>query len=222
MDNDVVSRVVARHFSSPLGVRQRLTARGSSPGGRRMPGLERRYRTKGLWRLDISPKVLRPVRGRTAVLGRYALGKPGDCMWPDTRYVASDDENVNTADSGPIARAQRGARSIRVSEHHHRMSHFGGHRDGAEECPLSGVKRTSLFDSAMSAFDPNRTSADAVGLSANCRQLGLLDQLVCARDEVRKRLRIRRVCPTSCCPLLAIARATRTPVLSSPASCENS
>jgi len=65
----------------------------------------------------------------------------------------------------------------------------------------------------MSACDPNRTSADAVGLSANCRQLGLLDQLVCARDEVRKRLRIRRVCPTSYCPLLAIARATRTPVL---------
>jgi hypothetical protein len=60
-------------------VRQRLAARGSSPGGRRMPGLECRDRTKGLWRLDISPKVLRPARGRTAVLGRYALGKPGDC-----------------------------------------------------------------------------------------------------------------------------------------------
>jgi hypothetical protein len=67
-----------------------------------------------------------------------------------------------------------------------------------------GVKRTSLFHSLMSAFDPKRTSADAVGLSANCRQLGLRDQLVCARDEVRKRLRIRRVCPTSYCPLLAV------------------
>ena len=80
------------------------------------------------------------------------------------------------------------------------------HPDRVGECPLSGVKRTSKFKSVTSAFDPNRTSADAVGLSANCRQLGLLDQLVCARDEVRKRLRIRRVCPTSYCPLLAIAR----------------
>jgi hypothetical protein len=39
----------------------------------------------------------------------------------------------------------------------------------------------------MSAFDPKRTKADAVGLSAmcpkSCRQLGLLDQLVGARDE---------------------------------------
>ena len=97
-----------------------------------------------------------------------------------------------------------------------------GHPSRGQQCPLSRVKRTSHLIDAMSAFDPNRTSADAVGLSANCRQLGLLDQLVCARDEVRKRLRIRRVCPTSYCPLLAIARVTRTPVLSSPASCENS
>ena len=49
----------------------------------------------------------------------------------------------------------------------------------------------------MVEIDPKRTKADAVGLSAmcpnNCRQLGLLDQLVGARDELRKRLRIRRV-----------------------------
>jgi len=50
---------------------------------------------KGLWRLDISPKVLCPAGGRVAVLGRYALGKPGDCMWPDACYVASGDGNVN-------------------------------------------------------------------------------------------------------------------------------
>ena len=39
----------------------------------------------------------------------------------------------------------------------------------------------------MSPYDPKRTKADADGLSAmcpnSCRQLGLLDQLVGARDE---------------------------------------
>jgi hypothetical protein len=32
-----------------------------------------------------------------------------------------------------------------------------GHRDGVEECPLLGVKRTSQFDRATSASDPKRT-----------------------------------------------------------------
>jgi hypothetical protein len=32
-----------------------------------------------------------------------------------------------------------------------------GHRDRTEGCPLLGVKRTSQFDRAMSAFDPKRT-----------------------------------------------------------------
>jgi hypothetical protein len=57
---------------------------------------------------------------------------------------------------------------------------------------LSGVKRTCLIAAHMSAFDPKRTKADAVGLSAmcpnSCRQLGLLDQRVGARDELHKRL----------------------------------
>jgi hypothetical protein len=33
-----------------------------------------------------------------------------------------------------------------------------GHRDGAEECPLSGVKRTLNFQDAMSA---NKNAASA-------------------------------------------------------------
>ena len=33
-----------------------------------------------------------------------------------------------------------------------------GHRHGGEECPLSGVKRTSEFYGVMSACDPKRTS----------------------------------------------------------------
>jgi hypothetical protein len=34
-----------------------------------------------------------------------------------------------------------------------------GHGGGVEECPLSGVKRTSQFDGVMSAYDPKRTLA---------------------------------------------------------------
>jgi hypothetical protein len=34
-----------------------------------------------------------------------------------------------------------------------------GHRLDVEGCPLSELKQTSLFDCAMSAFDPKQTSA---------------------------------------------------------------
>jgi hypothetical protein len=57
---------------------------------------------------------------------------------------------------------------------------------------VNGTKQTSNRRPLMSAFDPKRTKADVVGLSAmypnSCRQLGLLDQLVGARDELQKRL----------------------------------
>jgi hypothetical protein len=33
-----------------------------------------------------------------------------------------------------------------------------GHRDGAEECPLLGERRTSRGMAPMSAFDPKQTS----------------------------------------------------------------
>jgi hypothetical protein len=32
-----------------------------------------------------------------------------------------------------------------------------GHRDGVEQCPLLGVKRTSQSEGVTSAFDPKRT-----------------------------------------------------------------
>ena len=95
-NGSAVSRDITRHFSAPLGVRQRLAAHDSSPGGCRMPGLRCRHQTKGLWRLDISPKVPSPASERVAVLGRYALGQPGDCMWPDNRYLASGQRNVKS------------------------------------------------------------------------------------------------------------------------------
>jgi hypothetical protein len=58
------------------------------------PDLQRRE-TKSLWRLGTSPAVLGPTSERVAVLGRYALGKPGDCMRPDSRHVASGERYVN-------------------------------------------------------------------------------------------------------------------------------
>ncbi len=63
-----------------------------------MPGLECRDQTKDLRRSDTSPKVLGPARGQAAVLGRYALGKSGDCMRPDNRYVASSARYVNSGE----------------------------------------------------------------------------------------------------------------------------
>jgi uncharacterized protein (DUF2236 family) len=38
-----------------------------------------------------------------------------------------------------------------------RLSAHCGHRTHADECPLSGVKRTSAAANPMSAFDPKRT-----------------------------------------------------------------
>src|SRR6516165_1313342 len=43
-----------------------------------------------------------------------------------------------------------------------------GHRCGALECPLSGVKRTSGGRASMSAFDPKRTSAARICCDAQC------------------------------------------------------
>jgi len=42
-----------------------------------------------------------------------------------------------------------------------------GHHDRAEPCPLSGVKRTSLGLSEMSAYDSKRTSL----IAAPCSQV---------------------------------------------------
>ena len=35
------------------------------------------------------------------------------------------------------------------------------------QCPLSGVKRTSLFAAQVSGFDPKRTSVGQLGVSLN-------------------------------------------------------
>jgi hypothetical protein len=42
-----------------------------------------------------------------------------------------------------------------------------GHPDTLKQCPLSRVKRTSPFQSVMSAFDPKRTSASYPTLLVN-------------------------------------------------------
>jgi hypothetical protein len=35
---------------------------------------------------------------------------------------------------------------------------LGGHPKVTDQCPLSGVKRTSRFTAPMSAYDPKRTT----------------------------------------------------------------
>ena len=78
---DGVTLMSARHFSSP-SMRQRLAARGSSPGGCREPGIQRRCKTKDFGDLIFRQKPQKPSvprAGASAVLGRYALAEPGDC-----------------------------------------------------------------------------------------------------------------------------------------------
>jgi hypothetical protein len=44
---------------------------------------------------------------------------------------------------------------------------LSGHAVRTAECPLSGVKRTSLFAAQVSGFDPKRTSVGQLGVSLN-------------------------------------------------------
>jgi hypothetical protein len=52
-----------------------------------------------------------------------------------------------------------------------------GHSDFGSECPLSGLKRTSKFESVTSAFDPKRTSG--------------LNQIAVISDAQRRSMRLR-------------------------------
>ena len=63
-----------------------------------------------------------------------------------------------------------------------------GHRDGVEECPLSGVKRTSKFKSVTSAFDPKRTFATV----NYCIAKGLFDHLVGDGEHVLRHFDAKR------------------------------
>src|SRR6516164_7119620 len=78
-----------------FGARQRLAACDSSPGGCRKPGFQCRDQTKGLWRLDISPKVLRSIAGLQC-LGDMPWISRATAMRPDTPDLVSDHANVKT------------------------------------------------------------------------------------------------------------------------------
>ncbi len=72
---------------------------------------------------------------------------------------------------------------------------LNGHPRCLGECPLSGVKRTSLALSQMSAFDPKRTSARGRGLCLNHKDqwagtAGL--PIVSLRNEAHKASTTRR------------------------------
>ena len=79
-------------------MRQRSAARDSSPGGCRKPGSNAAIGRKACGDFAYRQNPRPDARAESAVLGRYALGKPGDCNLPDTRYLARDGGDVNTAD----------------------------------------------------------------------------------------------------------------------------
>jgi hypothetical protein len=76
----------ARHISSPWDDETTL---GCTPADRAVVAspnhgsLGHRWQftfgTRTWWELKTSPKSPRPITGQRAVLGRYALGRPGDC-----------------------------------------------------------------------------------------------------------------------------------------------
>jgi hypothetical protein len=57
-------------------------------------------------------------------------------------------------------------------------SAFGksGHRDGADECPLLGVKQTSQIRPVMSTFDPKRTCRGASKIICACIGTGKAEE----------------------------------------------
>jgi hypothetical protein len=65
-----------------------------------------------------------------------------------------------------VARRQRGIKSAKQC----RLLALSGHGDDADQCPLSGVKRTWAEGLAMSAYDPKRTLADAERLICDFTQ----------------------------------------------------
>jgi hypothetical protein len=89
--DDELTLMSARHFSSP-SMRQRLAARGSSPGGCREPGMQRRCKTKDFWRLDISPNIPKSPQSRkreqVQCLGDMPWLSRATAMRPDASYVA--------------------------------------------------------------------------------------------------------------------------------------
>jgi len=103
-DQGMVDRSCARHLSSPWGVRQRLTAwqlTGRLSNARNILSLRRRSMMK-VEKMHIPPTALGPASGLSAVLGRDALGRPGDCI--QTRRGLSDTESAKSQELKSMTR----------------------------------------------------------------------------------------------------------------------
>jgi hypothetical protein len=67
--------LAARQLTGRLSQARKIAARGAGHWI-----LQCHRLTSGVWGPDISPTALGPASGHAAVLGRNALGKPGDCF----------------------------------------------------------------------------------------------------------------------------------------------
>ena len=95
-NGSAVSRDITRHFSAPfgsettLGCTRQLTGRLSNARIAMPPPDERLVEIRHI------AKSPQPGDRASCSAGRYALGQPGDCMWPDNRYLASGQRNVKS------------------------------------------------------------------------------------------------------------------------------
>jgi hypothetical protein len=83
-----------------------------------------------------------------------------------------------------------------------------GHPRVARQCPLSGVKRTSLRSATMSAFDPKRTSG--LQSQASCRTSTRVRSAACESGIMwpAPSMTLRRACWTLLSTASQIARST--------------
>src|SRR4051794_37756222 len=78
--------------------------------------LQCRRRLRTLWRHDISPKALGPASGRSAVLGRNALIRPGDCDQARHRSNGAECGESQAPLARPAPGTNQGAEASSINE----------------------------------------------------------------------------------------------------------
>src|SRR5215472_1054659 len=93
-DGAEVNRIIARHFSSLFGGETTLGCTRQLTGRLSKARFRRRDRTKGLWRLRISPNPQPDARASLQFLGDMPWVSRATAIWPDTHYLARDSDDV--------------------------------------------------------------------------------------------------------------------------------